>query len=502
MMLNLSFCGIVWQISSCYYDYLHLTSYQPLQMTTNHHTRLYHNKSNSNKHLNNDSDLNDLWTEIPKNELYLEFTDYELLSMEANQLILNESKNNLLFVPETHSQRLLDKDNKYQYLINSPISKCFIGSLSEGGGSKFNPGKNQCYKHKYNKKLKYFENRKPFTSHHIFWNLPNNSNIIFIGDSVQNQIFNGFECDIERNNHYPFWWHYKNGNIARIYNHKSSLNMNEFVRTNWSGIKYEMNENIAGYRYKFQNGENITLYSYYENGDIHIINLMYFRIYRPYIPMYIDSFCEWANIYIFQWELHYKPYFDQHWIRDIGNGIFKVLQSCFDKYSTLKNQPIFIWNEGSAQHFRKISGDYFDIYTNKENITNQYRKYIGKIKNDTQILINDTKWNEFYNSGFDGIQCEPHHYLKNKYWEKHIRRLRIMDFLNDNNYSFQTSIIDGVDNDINHFRNNTLYFIPFKDITDPLWDQHDNGDCTHWCSQPQLWQIIWDSMYRIISANI
>ena len=84
---------------------------------------------------------------------------------------------------------------------------------------------------------------------------------------------------MERNNHYPFWLHYKNGNVAEIHNHQCSMNMNEFIKTNWSEIRNEMNENIASQKYKLQNAENITLYSYCENGDIHIINLMYFRIY-------------------------------------------------------------------------------------------------------------------------------------------------------------------------------------------------------------------------------
>merc|ERR1712130_630797 len=96
-------------------------------------------------------------------------------------------------------------------------------------------------------------------------------------------------------------------------------------------------------------------------------------------------------------------------------------------------------------------------------------------------------------------ECEKVNYLKNKTMEKYIRRIRMNKFLNNkqNKISFNSQIIYPLKN-INNFANNTLYFIPFKDVTEPLWNKHKNGDCTHWCTFPHLWQTIWHSLYKII----
>ena len=429
--------------------------------------------------VDDNDNLNVFWDEINPDELERYFTEYELSSLMIDTAIQNG-------LNITNSS------------CNVEPQYCCICSVSKGGISVWNPGQNHCYARDYKLRFKIFDKQKAFNTHDIFWTLPNNSNIIVIGDSIQNQIFNGFECDIIRNNHYPF----NHRTIKMIQN--EGIDFNKLI-PNWTNIEYEMNEINHDFRYQLKDSihstKNITLIGN-QNGKKHIIHLLQIRQYRPFIPMYMNTFCEWANIYLFQWELHYSPISEQ-WKTDIGDGIFRILQKCFDKYISLNNKPIFIWNEAPAQHWGKFGGHYHDIY-NDDNMTNEYKTIIAMNRNDSQLLLNDTKWKMFFDSRtryLNHIQCEPHHYI-NPMWERNIRRIRIMDYINDNskNLSFHVEIVDA-DKQLKYLKNNTLYFIPFKDYTNSLWNMHDNGDCTHYCVTPYLWQIIWHFMYQVIQHN-
>lgn len=420
-------------------------------------------------------------------------TEYESSSIMANKMV-SKSIEKYGYLSVQNRSNIL-KTYPCVQNVEYELSYCCIGSVSQGGMSSYDPGDNQCHKKDYNKKLKYYDKRAPFTSHDIFWKLPNNSRILFAGDSIQNQIFNGFECDIIRNNHYPF-----NLTHSRInYKQNSAINFTKLA-SNWEEI-YAQSMAHENWKYHIQTeyheASNITL-SGYRNGTFQVINVLFLRHFRPFLPFY-QHLCQWADIYIFQFELHYAPYYELDWVNDIGKGILKILQTCFKQ----NKKSIFIWNEASGQHFRKISGDYFDIYQHDDDrsIGRDYRKYIAKLKNDSELLTNYTKWDLFYRSTKNpSAQCEPQHFLRNKYLEKHIRRIRLTHTIkNETNLNFE---IIYPDKSIEMLSDNTLYFIPFKDYTDPLWDMHSDPDCTHFCSWPQLWQVIWDSIYRIIDKNL
>ena len=93
---------------------------------------------------------------------------------------------------------------------------------------------------------------------------------------------------------------------------------------------------------------------------------------------------------------------------------------------------------------------------------NEYRNFIAEFKNDPEIAMNDTKWNLYLdtNSHLETKTCEPHHYFQNKTFDKHFRRLRLMDALKQNGIKME---IINLDKDIDSNCDNTLYFIPFKD---------------------------------------
>ena len=342
-----------------------------------------------------------------------------------------------------------------------------------------------------------FQQHAPLTSHDLFWNLPNDSNIFIIGDSVQHQIFDGFVCDVIRQNQHGFIP--DDEPPIQYHREESAVSMMSQWVPNWKNLS----DPAPRWRYGAPT-ERVTLHST-KNGKVQVANLVLIRSYRPLLELYNDTFCEWANVVLFNWDLHYGSPTDTAWDSEIGSGIFPILQQCFDRYSSLKKKPIFIWNEVTAQHFGGTIGGFWEnIYAQNTTVTEQYRQHIAREQHDSDLLTDDLKWNAFFDSlsrHQRGAECGPHHYFKNESYERHIRRQRIMEAVNENpDLKFILEIVYP-DREIEREREDTLYFIPFKDATDPLWGLHKNGDCTHWCNTPYLWELLWDSMSRIVEKN-
>ena len=424
------------------------------------------------------------WITIPSDQLHSHFTEYELSSMKAMETLNASSPFNAT------QKKEIFRDNQCD--VDYGLTSCCLGSSSAGGGNQYRPGSNGCYERRYDIRMDMFQHRPPLTSHHLFWTLPNNSNIFIIGDSVQHQIFDGFVCDAIRQNQ-PGFIPDDQPPIG-YHRDESALSMMAQWVPNW--------QQLAD-RHKISDVE-VTLNSS-KNGQVHVVKVVVIRNNRPLLELYNDTFCEWANVILFNWDLHYKSPYDKEWDRDIGNGIFPILQRCFDRYASLEKKPIFIWNEVTAQHFGGTIGGFWEnIYAENKTVIERYREHIARDENDADLLTNDTKWNAFFNSTarfLRGAECGPHHYLMDESYERHIRRQRIMETLNGNpDLTFNLEIVYP-DRPIQQQREDTLYFIPFKDATDSLWDLHDDGDCTHYCTTPYLWELLWDSMTRIIEKN-
>ena len=437
------------------------------------------------------------WSALPSDQLDSHFTDYELSSMKA-MTALNAS------APFTEKQKT-EILREHPCDVNYGLTSCCLGTYnSAGNGNEYRPGTDSCYKRRYDIRMDMFQQHAPSTSHDLFWNLTNNSNIFIIGDSVNHQIFDGFVCDVIRQNQNSFNLDdkpkidYQQSQGRDVMMTGAVSRMSQWV-PNWK----ELSDPARNWRYGAPSHE-VSLKST-KNGQVQVVNVILIRSYRPLLELYKDTFCEWGNVILFNWDLHYSPLNDALWDSEIGSGIFPILQQCFDRYSSLKKKPIFIWNEATAQHFGGTIGGFWDnIYAENEMVTQQYRHQIAGEERDPDLLTNDTKWNAFFNSTvrfLRGAECGPHHYFINKSYERHIRRQRIMETLDENlDLKFNLEIVYP-DREIQRQREDTLYFIPFKDATDPLWALHDDGDCTHYCNTPYLWELLWDSMARIVHKN-
>eukprot|EP01084_Bolivina_argentea_P003897 7377_1 len=418
-------------------------------------TNVYEHQSNNV----NESYIFNKWYSINSNDISNHFVDYELLSMNI-----------------TNPQCITKGDTPFF---------CCIGSFSTGGQAKWHSDslcvKNNNTQNNYRKHLKYPNNRKAFNMNNIFWKLRNNSKIMILGDSVQHQMFNGMICDIKRHNQ-TINLHMSTANLSLLFSNWSSL-LPIMKTLQYSNYKYTLNDKKAF---------NATFIAYDTyNNPSHIVHVIFLRIFRPWIPMYSPSdFCNWADVYLFSWDLHYDAG-TKLWNREIGNGVFKLIQSCFNQYKHLSNMPIFIWRETTTQHFPSIGGYWFDIYKYPNSyLKPRDEKFRDFVRNLT--LLERQKAN----------RCYPLMFYNNDNFERYLWRERLLNFFADQlNDTLNVEIVYP-NQKINKLSiDDIVYYIPFKDITDAMWDMHNGGECTHYCSGPYLWEFIWDEMYRIILAN-
>ena len=431
------------------------------------------------------------WITIPYDQLHSHFTEYELSSMKALESLNASSPFN-----KTQKNKIL-RENPCD--VDYGLTSCCLGSSSAGGGNKYRPERDGCYQRRYDIRMDLFQHRPPLTSHHLFWTLPNNSNIFIIGDSVQHQIFDGFVCDAIRQNQHGFIPDDQPPIAMERQQHQPHDNASSMMMAQWVPNWQQLAD-----RHKISDVE-VTLNSS-KNGQNHVVKVVIIRNNRPSLELYNDTFCEWANVILFNWDLHYKSPYDEEWDEDIGNGIFPILQKCFDRYAALERKPIFIWTEVTAQHFGGTIGGFWEnIYSWNRSVIEQYRQHIAKEEHDPDLLTNHTKWNDFFASKARwtrNAECGPHHYFMDESFERHVRRQRIMETVDGNpDLTFNLEIVYP-DRPIQQHREDTLYFIPLKDATVPLWNLHKTtGDCTHWCHTPYLWELLWDSMARIVERN-
>jgi len=329
----------------------------------------------------------------------------------------------------------------------------------------------------------------------VFWSLPNDSNVFVIGDSVNGQIFDGFSCDVIRRNH-PMFHSKSHIEYHRVSEDDATEQMSRRI-PNWESLASAPGtQERSGTRYESHiRSESLIAH---RNGETKVVHMNRLSSPRAYLPLFRDpSFCEWGSVYLMNWDLHYGAVDDASWDREIGGEIFQILQKCMDKWEPLEKGPIFIWYEGTPQHYAGTVGGYWsDIYGRNQTLSRQHREQVAQEQGDPDLLINAYG------------HCGPHHYFRDKCREKHVQRQRVINHIDQNpNLTFNLEIVYP-DQMIQRSREQTLYFIPLKDALDSLWNMHPSQgsdtsgqDCTHWCSAPYLWELVWDSMARIIEKN-
>ena len=420
------------------------------------------------------------WSTIPSNELDSHFTDYEISSMKAMKALLELPS----FNRSNIDQALQDNPCDLSFIHNGQrpwsfqFSKrmlCCLGTANGHNENEVELGYDLCYEGKYDIRMDVFQQHQSLTSHDLFRILPNDSKMLMIGDSVSMQLQDGFFCDVIRNNH--------RGDDTPI----------EFQTANASRSKAEA-----------------ATFTAMQDDGIKMVHLDLWVDPTPELEKY-TNLCESHNVVVFHWG-HWLHHPNTKWV----DGIFRILQDCFDQYESLENKPVFIWLEATAQHFDgRIGGFYEDIYQNMT-LSDEWRQHISRLKQDPELLTDDAKWDASPSrvSSWHGKRhCGPQQYFRDETFERHIKRQAVIDGVRANpDLTFNLEMVYP-DREIEGQRDNTLYFIPLKDVTDPLWHLHLGGgprirgpqprlkvgaDCTHWCYTPFMWEFVWDSMTKIV----
>jgi len=211
---------------------------------------------------------------------------------------------------------------------------------------------------------------------------------------------------------------------------------------------------------------------------------------RPNKQMFVDNdlFCKLGNVYLINYGLNYVATDNRAWNDDIGNFLLNVIiPNCI--YLQHIERQIFIWRETSAQHFRRIGGYYQDIYDSVRN---------ENASKHAEIWQSNTEWEYELKLDFrfmhNYFECAEQTFY-NKTFEINYWRNRMMNAMDANEYLNVSMVYPH--RAIEGQPWNTLFFIPFKEVTDPLFWMH-RLECTHYCHSPFLWEYIFDSTYRII----
>ena len=423
------------------------------------------------------------WGTIPSDEFESHFTDIELASMKVMEtLAVNQSwrSNNSIY------QEIVAESPCAMYSQITPGSGdakflCCLGTFTlYAHGNTYLPGWTDCHKHRYDVRMDFYRQHRPLMTHDLFWSLPNESSIHMIGDSISHQMHDAFVCDVSRNN--------------------------ELHREDDIQIEFVQRPHGIGDDGRARSETFISNRS--GDGQPQIVHLTHWRHYTAELELYNETLCELSNVVLLNFGVHFhlngpKETDGNLTWNEAVDGIFRILQHCFDRYESLEKKPVFIWAEATAQHFGGRPGGLHKtekMYPgNSTELEQEFRAKISGEEQDPELLTNDAKW-----AAFGKGSCSPHRYLRNETNERHMKRQAIVEGVQSNhNVTFNLEMVYP-DRAIEGQRNNTLYFIPLKDVTDPLWDLHKDcggGDCTHWCHTPFMWEFVWDSVAKIVDKN-
>ena len=80
-----------------------------------------------------------------------------------------------------------------------------------------------------------------------------------------------------------------------------------------------------------------------------------------------------------------------------------------------------------------------------------------------------------------------------------INNVNMMDSSNADDGSGRTAINNTIQQNP---KNPSLHFIPYRDFTSQFPDIHRKGECSHFCSTPDLWVPIWRTLRLIVDNYV
>ena len=395
------------------------------------------------------------WIDIEKDEYSEYYSEYELKSIDTSN-------------PECKK-------------IPNLGTKCCIGGTSAGGETYWAP--KQCANKNIFKRFDFepLSEKEVHSMSDIAVKLDNNSIILSVGDSVQTQLTDLMECNL-----------YNNG-FDRIYVH----NYTDEESAAFFGIK-----DTAGLK------ESVGDKKFCNELDQKCIVIRWLHSYKLNVSA-LNNFCLWGDVYLMNWSLHYNWYEVYEAYESHLNAIYQKMNEC-NRDRNRNESKVFVWRERSSQHFVTLGG-YYNKYFVDDSIWNEWYEQFTKDKNCERGI-------KFYNQSTEKAVCS----LKNQseyqsnFHNSTIWSLGCWPIVADEvqKYKWRNFVIDtanamGIRTQIIYHNSKpqvvsdavNLFFIPFKDVTDGLWDHHP-GECSHYCTTPYLAQYIFHTLYLAISAAV
>ncbi|CAB9524085.1 expressed unknown protein [Seminavis robusta] len=249
--------------------------------------------------------------------------------------------------------------------------------------------------------------------------------LVVAGDSMTRQTFAGFQCEL----------------LRRGYEMKTK-------------VEGDLADPRKGLRYGIRQRKTLTLTKIpgsSKSSKMVDIKIIFYIMYWPTAGS-IDQFIlgPGTDVYIFDHSLWYR-----HWeMPKFLEGMTALL-----KQLTTASMPpkMIMWREQSAQHFNRPGGSY------------------------------SPKGPEMV-PGVDG--CVPIHDYTAKY--QHVQVMKNateragMNFVDPHQQQLEQPPATGPSS-LSLSNSKNLYFIPFRDFSSQFHDIHRDGECTHYCSTPDLW---------------
>lgn len=254
--------------------------------------------------------------------------------------------------------------------------------------------------------------------------------ISIVGDSVQQQLFHGFECELRRR-HFDV-------STAVIKTWPEIKEKLPGDRVGWKyGVKADICFNVTVPQWMNHNQHNQQLNQLHSLSSPHV-EICHFNHYRPYPDMaqHMDI-ANSSDVMMINYGVHYLA--DDKTANEFEQSLESLLK-VFDN-----SECLLMYRETSAQHFDNDGGEWSDRFNGNDGDNIVCTPITGTVKWRTRMFKEVAK-----NSGYSVVDSFHQPKVKKE-----------------------------------------VVFLPFFDWSSKLISLKDGQDCTHFCYTPHMWYPMW-----------
>jgi hypothetical protein len=294
-----------------------------------------------------------------------------------------------------------------------------------------------------------------------------NLSIAFWGDSVQAQIFNGFECALQRQGDWT---------IVDVRDEaRSTKGVMKVHAVSTRRIVNQRNETTTASTHATAANVNVGLRYYYQFKPNPTAN----DTYHDSLKEILDT----SDILIVNFGLHFS-WTKRHKFQLRMQQFWETLGS----YNASHRLALLAFRETTAQHFDAQGGDYH-LAKEQEGST---------MSNGSNVMKRcvPMKWGPM--AGWSNIVAEAE-----------ATKAGFQVLRTNNGYYHHDQPVMSINMTTAAFPRGELAILPFFNFTSEHYDLHpladegdDTADCTHYCSTPYLWMPLWRSLRLALERKL